>query len=422
MRELWNTDVLKNLLELIIDYRGKTPKKLGGDWQKDGIPAISAKNIKFGKIVRKDTIKYVSKEIYKKWMKDELKENDILLTSEAPLGEVLFLKGYSKYVLSQRLYALRTKSKIIYPRYLAYYLESNIGQKELDSRATGATVQGIRQTLLKEVNVNYPPLPTQRKIAGVLSAYDDLIENNTRRIAILEEMAQRIYKEWFVDFKYPGHENDTLVDSELGMIPEGWEVKKLGDVCKRVQAGGTPSRKNELYWNDGKINWYKTGELQDCFLLESGENITTDGLENSSAKMFDVGTILMAIYGSPTVGRIGILTKASSCNQAAIGFVADAEIITQSYLFYVLFGLRDYFNGIAMGAAQQNISKEKVVKAKAVVPNSELLTQFDDVVLPIQKEIKNLTIKNQTLRQTRDLLLPKLISGKVDVSELGIEN
>ena len=129
----------------------------------------------------------------------------------------------------------------------------------------------------------------------------------------------------------------------------------------------------------------------------------------------------MAIYGSPTVGRLGILTKQSSCNQASIGFVVDFDKITNSYMFYKLFSLRDHFNAIAAGAAQQNISRKIVVETKIVTPKMYLQKKFEKHISYIHRQIKTLTIKNKNLHQTRDHLLPKLISGQVDVSDLNID-
>ena len=263
-----------------------------------------------------------------------------------------------------------------------------------------------------------PPLPIQRRIASILSAYDDLIENSQRRIKILESMARSLYREWFVHFRFPDHENHPRVASPLGEIPEGWEVKKLGDMCTRMESGGTPKRSTAEYWDNGEIDWYKTGELWDGFLLEAQEKITARGQRESTARLFEPGTILMAIYGSPTVGRMGILTTHASCNQAALGLVADKRIISQTYLYFILFSLRDHFNGLAQGAAQQNISKEKVSGAMAVVPSRQVLDAFDKQAAPIFEQVRMLQRKTQNLRRTRDLLLPRLLSGQIALEEL----
>ena len=167
-------------------------------------------------------------------MKEEIQKDDILMTSEAPLGELLFWNSDEKIVLSQRLYGVRPNVNIVYPRYLYLYMSSNVYQNELDSRASGTTVTGIRQTELLKTRVILPPLNEQKAIADILSSLDEKIELNNQMNEALEEMAQALFKRWFVDFEFPNEEGQPyrssggeMVESELGMIPEGWEVRSL---------------------------------------------------------------------------------------------------------------------------------------------------------------------------------------------------
>jgi len=280
---------------------------------------------------------------------------------------------------------------------------------------TGVNVPHISGKQILDYEFLLPPLPVQRRIAGILSAYDELIENSQRRIRILEEMARALYREWFVHFRFPGHEHHPRVPSPLGEIPKGWEVRPLSGLCSRMESGGTPKRKNSEYWADGTIDWFKTGELWDGFLFGSEEKITELGQRESNARIFEPGTIMMAIYGSPTVGRLGIVTRPSSCNQAALGLVADTREISQIFLYFVLLSLRDHFNGLAQGAAQQNISKEKVANAVALVPARTLVAAYDRLAEPTFSQIQTLQRQIQNLRRTRDLLLPRLLSGQTGV-------
>lgn len=299
-----------------------------------------------------------------------------------------------------------------------YYNLLNLGRhKGFDQFFTGATIKHLPGEKLSKIEVFVPPMKTQHGIVEVLSAYDQLIENCQRRVKLLASMARSLYREWFVHFRFPGHESVPLGPSALGDIPLGWQVKTLAEVCSRMESGGTPRRSRSEFWDNGDIDWYKTGELWDGFLLGAEEKITSRGQRESTARMFEPGTILMAIYGSPTVGRLGILTSQATCNQAALGLVADSRLISQSYLYFVLLSLRDHFNGIAQGAAQQNISKEKVAAALALVPTQEVIQAFDKIVEPIFSQVRTLQLQIQNLRQTRDLLLPRLISSQVPVSE-----
>ena len=177
--EQWKEYNLGEIIDLIIDYRGKTPSKLGGDWANSGYRALSAKNIKTGKIVNEDSIRYVDQKLYQKWMKDEVKKGDIIITSEAPFGQVYYWNSDEKIVLSQRLFCLRV-SKNVCPKYLYYYMTTSMFQAELNGRATGTTVIGLRQPELMKCRINLPPIRFQIQIASILSSLDDKIELNRR--------------------------------------------------------------------------------------------------------------------------------------------------------------------------------------------------------------------------------------------------
>jgi type I restriction enzyme S subunit len=226
------TKIIEELTGMLIDYRGKTPPK-----SDNGIRLITAKVIKEGRILD-EKHEYISEETYKTWMHRGFPEKgDVLITTEAPLGEVAQLKTSDKIALAQRVILLRGKPELINQRFYYYSLQSPYAQAELKARATGTTVFGIKQSELRKVRIPYFRLDIQNKISSILSAYDDLIENNLKRIKILEEMAQMIYREWFVNFRFPGHEKGKMVKSEMGLIPEGWEIKKLIDVCKSLEDG-----------------------------------------------------------------------------------------------------------------------------------------------------------------------------------------
>ena len=220
----WDVVTLEECIDLIIDYRGKTPKKLGGDWSNNGIKAISAKNIKNGRIVREDTIRYLDENLYSKWMKEEIKFEDIIMTSEAPLGECLLWNSDEKVVLSQRLYGIRLNKKIIYPKYMYSYMNSHVFKYELDSRASGTTVLGIRQSELLKTRVILPPLREQKVIGNTIDSINNKIEINNKINKNLEEMAQAIFKQWFIDF-------------EFSCIPENYKFSGAGKPCNLESAG-----------------------------------------------------------------------------------------------------------------------------------------------------------------------------------------
>ena len=188
MPKEWITTSLENVTSLIIDHRGKTPNKLGGEWSKKGYPAISAKNIKNGRLIRPDTIRYVDSKLYAKWMKDPLCAGDILMTSEAPVGELLYLVKDCEYLLSQRLYGIRANKEIISGSYLYFWLQTNIARADIDGRATGTTVVGIRQSELKQLKVMVPINAVVDVFSNLTDSYLKKAQSNEKQILELESL------------------------------------------------------------------------------------------------------------------------------------------------------------------------------------------------------------------------------------------
>jgi len=230
-------------------------------------------------------------------------------------------------------------------------------------------------------------------------------------------MARNLYREWFVKFRFPGYEDVKFVDSELGKIPEGWEgvtIEKLYD----AGSGGTPSRKVSEYYG-GNNNWIKTKELKDGFIFKSEEKITDIGIQKSSAKLYPKNTVVIAMYGA-TIGKLGILSREMATNQACCAFIPKFEIYSYPYLYITFLNRRKEIIGLGQGAAQQNISQILLKNMFILKPLRDVMEKFNEIVHPIFENLKNLQKKNQNLRETRDLLLPKLISGEIDVSDLEI--
>ena len=405
----WKIKNLNDVIVDIIDYRGKTPKKLGGSWSESGIIALSAMNVKQGQLVKLEKAKFVNNELYHKWMKSEVTKDDILMTSEAPLGETYLVPDNRKICLSQRLFCIRANPNLVLPRFLFYFFNTPVSRGQIDLKATGTTVLGIRQPDLRELPIIVPPLPTQRKIAAVLSAYDDLIENNTRRINILEDMAQTLYQEWFVHFRFPGHENVPMVESPLGPIPEGWEVKQLGEMCY-VLMGQSP--KSEFYNETGEGLPFHQG------VTDFGQRFPTDRVYCTVQKRIaEVADILFSVRAP--VGRMNVANK-----KIVIGRGLSAIRSKSGDQAFVLQQLKDIFqeeDTIGSGTIYNAITKADLLGVQLLEPIGSIVAKFEEAAEPISLELANLTMKNTNLRQTRDLLLPKLISGEIDVSELDID-
>lgn len=363
-------------------------------------------------LLRIADMKSGSREIF---IKEDIPQNfiafpqDIIYTRTGNVG-LVFKNNYG--VVHNNCFTVTPNDESRLLRGFLYYLLQNKDfYDKANSLARGAAQPDLPHTLFNSIEVNLPPLPTQRHISTILSRYDALIENYQKQIRLLEEAAQRLYKEWFVDLRFPGYENVKVVDG----VPEGWEKKKIDDVCASISSGSTPSRNNKSYWENGNIKWVKTKELQDGWILDTEEYITQDGYNNSSTKMFPPNTVLMAIYASPTLGRLGVLATECCCNQAALGLIADETKISWQWLWWKLYELRDDFNSIARGAGQQNISGIVVKNKTIVVPEKPIIDAFTSAVSKMFEKQKNISTQIRLLTEARDRLLPRLMGGEINV-------
>jgi type I restriction enzyme, S subunit len=332
--------------------------------------------------------------------------------------------------VNQHVAIIRPKAEILDARFLRYSLVSPTMQVRLLALASaGATRNALTKGMLEALEIAAPKLPEQRAIAHILGTLDDKIELNRRRNQTLEAMARALFKDWFVDFgpvraKMEGQKPylpaglwqlfpDRLDDEGK---PEGWSLGKVDDLCSSITSGGTPARKNPLFWNEGTIPWFKTGELKDGPLLDSEEKITEAAVIGSACKLWPAGTILFALYASPTVGRLGVLTSSGTSNQAAAGLIAKKSVGVP-FLRRALLEAREKLQNIAVGAAQQNINQGILKAHPLVLPPEQLASQYSALVHPWDTQQNQLAIETRTLAQLRDTLLPKLISGELRVAD-----
>ena len=337
------------------------------------------------------------------------------------LGKVFYLEEPC-FPLNTTLWVKDFKGN--HPKFCKYLLETI----DYYSCSDKAAVPGVNRNHLEELLVRKPDLLEQHKIAHILGTLDEKIELNQKKNQTLKESSKAIFKSWFVDFdpvrtKAEGRPTglhseisdmfpDGLGDSEIGEIPKGWGQVKVEDLCDYVSSGGTPARKNPEYWENGEVDWFKTGELLDSPLLDASEKITDLGIKKSAAKLWDRHTVLFAIYASPTVGRLGYLTKKGSCNQAAAGLVAK-EDVGMPFLYWTLFNARKELQNIAVGAAQQNINVGILKTHKCLRPPANLMRKFSELGLAIESQREILAKENAVITELRDMLLPKLVSGEL---------
>lgn len=296
------------------------------------------------------------------------------------------------------------------PKYFTYYFKNQYFRKCISNASGGTNIQNLNQEILSKHKLQLPPLPTQQKIASILSAYDNLIQNYKKQIEALQTAASELYKEWFVRFRFPGYQTARFENG----IPEGWKVERIGALYDST-SGGTPSREHEEYFQNGTYPWIKTGELKDSPILETEESITDEAIKHSSAKLFEKDSLIIAMYGA-TIGQLGINKMKAACNQACCVLRPKKDkAFGIYYLFHFFKENREFIIGLGNGAAQQNLSQVLINKLKIVNPNKEILEIFEkkeslffEKIYHLQKQIANLT-------QQRDLLLPRLMSGKLEV-------
>ena len=348
---------------------------------------------------------------------------DILIAKDGAtaLDTVCEIKRPIDVVLLSSVAIIRPNQEKVTSTYLKYYLESpNTRSYMKGAFISGAAIPRVVLKDFKRVTIVLPPLPTQHKITHILSAYDDLIENNQRRIKILEEIAQNIYREWFVKFRFPGYEKAKMIDSSLGMIPEGWDVKPIGEVIQTL-GGGTPSTKVPEYWTEGNVTWFTPSDLTQAnsmFIFNSAKRITDKGLNGSSAKLFPPYCVMMT--SRATIGVVAMNTKESCTNQGFIVCLPN-KVIPSSMVYYWILENKERIDNLASGATYKEISRGEFRELLIIVPVPQITDLFQQIITPIFSEIGNILKRNNNLRTTRDMLLPKLISGEIDISDLDIK-
>lgn len=305
--------------------------------------------------------------------------------------------------------------------YLFYLLQHSSVRGQLLQRSSGTTVSGIRQAELVQVQLDLPSVEAQRQVSAALGDLDDLIENNRRRIEILEQMARLLYREWFVHFRYPGHEDADLVDSELGSFPADWAAETLGSVAQWF-SGGTPSTTAPEYWG-GDVPWITSGSLKSFQLTDSDRRLTALGVENGS-RLVPRDTTIFVVRGMSLAKefRHGIADVPLAFGQDCKALIAKKGL-DPLVLALGVSDMATQIQGMVEFAAHGTgkLSTDRLQSLRFIVPSQEAQRRFVEVARPMRDITSNLTQQNRVLREARDLLLPRLVSGELDVSELDLD-
>ena len=408
----WKEYTVADVISTVIDYRGKTPKKLGGDWSDSGYRALYAKNIKTGKIVQPDSIRYVSEDMYRCWMKEEIQKEDILITSEAPFGQIYYWDSDEKIVLSQRLFAVRINQQF-YPKYIYFYMTSSFFQTELDGRATGTTVVGLRQPELLKCKIFAPDYQEQKRIADTLWCLEQKINNNEAINNNLEQQAKALFKSWFIDFEPFG-----------GVQPPEMKFVPLQELCKVVTKGTTPTTLGKPFTSSG-INFIKAESILDSHSIDSSKFAFIDEETNALLKrsVIKANDIVFTIAG--TLGRFAMVDNSvlpANTNQAVAIIRPDENKVTPAYLYSFFIGNwhNEYYSKRIQQAVQANLSLTTIKSLPIAVLSKTTMNNYDELVSPLFALMKGNEEENRRLSELRDTLLPKLMSGELDVSNIDL--
>lgn len=462
----WKELPLNDVIELVIDHRGKTPKKLGfDDFFSEGYPVLSAKHVKTSGLVNLDAMRFANEEMYKKWMKEPTQKGDVILTSEAPLGELFYIDGSKKYVLGQRVFGLRPKSDVLDSMYLLVWLSSAEGQGRLQARATGSTVQGIKQSELLKIMIPIPPMEVQKDIASIYGSLDQKIQLNTQINQTLEQIAQALFKSWFVDFDPVRAKVQALSDglsleqAELSAmqaisgktpeeltalsqtqperyaelveiakafpyemvevsnyiyIPKGWKIKYFNEIIDTYidNRGKTPPIEKQGIPLLEVKHLPKNSVFPD---LNTTKYISNDTYENWLRNKPEALDIMLSTVG--TVGRVNLVPTNNkiAIAQNILGFRFNKEKATQIYMFYLMKSEKFIFDMEArvVETVQKSIKRKDLEKIPLLIPTLELQNLFSKFVIPFV--IKQNNSENTNLEKIRNDLLPKLLSGEIQL-------
>lgn len=384
------------------------------EYVESGVPFYRSREI-----IEKSNGQEISEPLFIKQEKyDEIKgkfgvpkRGDMLLTSVGTIGIPYIVKEDDFFYFKDgNLTWFRKFNDRLDSLYLYYWFKSPKGQGVLYNTTIGSSQKALTIASLKRLAIPCPPIHIQKRVVEILSRYDDLIENNQKQIKLLEEAAQRLYKEWFADLRFPGHENTKIVDG----VPDGWIEKAMGEICDAI-GGGTPSTKVDAYYRNGRIKWATPTDItrkNGLILLDTEKKITEEGLAHSSAKIVPPYTILMTSRAS--VGFFGLCRHEISTNQGFISCIPYKE----NYRFYLLYNLLNRVEEIrakASGSTFLEISKKNFRTLRIVLPSDVVLNLFTSQIQPMVKQMEVLTQAITELQEARDRLLPKLVGGEIEV-------
>ena len=423
----WATEKLSDLCEQIADCPHSTPL-----WTDSGAIVLRNQNIRYGRLDLSSPSYTDETHFEQRSRRARLRAGDLVITREAPMGEVCMVPKGLRCCLGQRMVMLRPDPKKCDSRFLLYSIQSDVVRHEiLVNEGTGSTVSNLRIPLLEALPIPHPPLAEQKAIAAVLGALDDKIELNRQMNATLEAMARALFQSWFVNFdpvraKLDGRKPigldavtaalfpATFQDSPLGSIPQGWEVCSLANKIDLL-SGGTPKTSESDYW-DGDIPWYSVRDAPsetDVWVIHTEKQVTKLGIANSAAQILPEGTTIISARG--TVGKLALVGIPMAMNQSCYG-VRGTKDGSNFFTYYALRAATAELQQRTHGTVFDTITRQTFETLDCIFPSTNLTTAFDSTVSPLLVQIQANVRQSRTLATLRDTLLPKLLSGEISVN------
>lgn len=404
----WKTLTLQDAGVSLIDCVHKTPPA-----QVTGYPYVAIPQIKNGRIDLSG-VRFITREDLTVWtQKAKPQAHDVVLSRRCNPGETAFVPPDLEFALGQNLVLLRADGTKIFPPFLRWLVRGpGWWEQIMKYLNAGAVFDSLKCADIPNFELLIPDLPTQIRIAAILSVLDDKIELNRQANATLEAIAQAIFKEWFVDFRYPGATGE-MQDSELGPIPKGWRVGKFADFVE-ISGGGTPKTSIEEYWN-GDIPWFSVVDApveSDVFVVDTEKKITQTGVNNSSTKLLKEGTTIISARG--TIGKVALCGVPMAMNQSCYA-INSKQDDSGYFTYYLTRSISLQLQQSANGSVFDTITRSTFEQLTIIFPHPGLIGCFNNVVKPILLKIKDHLLQSTTLAGIRDALLPKLMSGEIEV-------
>ena len=426
----WPLVAIENICELIVDCVNKTAPVVD---QVTPFRMIRTTNVRNGRI-NLNECRYVEDETYKTWTRRaQLRIGDVILTREAPIGEVGLVTEAEGVFLGQRLMQYRANPSVLDSRYLLYSFLSPALQHQFNSHeGSGSVVSHIRVGDCFKFKLRLPPLSIQQEIAVVLGAIDDRITLLRETNTTLESIVQALFKSWFIDFdpvraKMEGCTPegmdeataalfpDSFEESELGLVPRGWQALSFTETID-VIGGGTPKTSISEYWN-GEIPWFSVVDAPsatDVFVIDTEKHITNVGLNSSSTKLLPVGTTIISARG--TVGRLALVGRAMAMNQSCYGL--RGKVGDTYFTYFSTRRLVETLKQRTHGSVFDTITRDTLAGVSVVYPSDEIIDVFEKTLDSVMERIKGNLVQAQTLVTLRDTLLPRLISGQLRLPDV----